>query len=213
MTACIAESGSYVVVAQASPTTSALSYIFSLLIHLIVLSAVVVAAVYLVRLTFWGYGSSRSLAPARPFEEPEPSIRFEQEVLVRIFALVGAALTVFLAKAIGLSIPELLTRSLSITNPIRFTALGIVSPAALGILVAWYFVAAIRNRDDRSLRVMIFVGGLMVFIFSDVYAAAVQAAGFGPTGALAPNVSFLLAVALYCVAKLPGRGLSHKQTR
>jgi hypothetical protein len=68
---------------------------------------------------------------------------------------------------------------------------------ALGIVVAAYFGRILGSRSPVAMRLLIFIGAAMIVEFTEMYAYAVANAGLGLSATLAPNVAFLVSMAMY----------------
>lgn len=173
-----------------------LAFLFTVVVHAILLGSLAFGLVKLVTITFFAHDTTG-----------------RYEWLYRTAALGTGALLALGSQATGVSLPDLINQSLSSpSKPLAIGVVGIATPAAVGLAFA-YYLRRQRGRQ-QAVRVMIFAGTLVTVVFADVYAAAVGAAGFGLSVNLLPNVSFLLAFGMHLwmggdlgqrVGSVPGR--------
>lgn len=113
----------------------------------------------------------------------------------RVLASAAAIFLYALSKASGLSMTDIMLRSLALTNPLTAGIFGALFPFLSGILVT--FLLLRRLRSGEAIRTIVFVSTLVVLEFSDLYAAA-----FGRTGGrlaieLIPNLAFMFGMLAY----------------
>ncbi len=150
---------------------------FIVFAHAILLFALITSFVMIIRTVFAAEGFER---------------------LARVFALLTAPLIVLGARAFDISIPDILLRALSLSNPFVTTTVGVIIPGGVGALAAWFFVRVLkRGNREIGTRIMIMVGALIMFEFGDVYVAALREAGTTVDRYLAPNIAFTLALFFY----------------
>ena len=131
------------------------------------------------------------------------AVHKEQELLEK-FILIISSMTGFLiyfgARALGLSIPSMMMKSVSITNPIRMTFFSIIIPWTVGTIVAWYFGWCLKKHIDIAFRVVILISAFIVTLFSDVYAASYTVSiNGGIDTSLLPNLTFTVGMGLYII--------------
>ncbi len=120
------------------------------------------------------------------------------ERLARAFAFFTAPLAILSARAFDVSLPEMLLRVLSVSNPVLTATAGVLIPGGAGVLAAWFFIRVINRGDrDSATRIMILIGTFLLFMFGDVYVAAVATEGAVVNKYLAPNIAFMLALFVY----------------
>lgn len=128
------------------------------------------------------------------------------ERLLRAAAFLSAPLLLLTATGLGMSFPEAIYQSLSVTNPISLGVFGFLLPGAFGVLLAWFFIRGLRRDDDVAVRVMILVSTAVMFQFGEIYGRAVSKSGSALGPHLLPNATFTLGLFLYSVLYYrPGR--------
>ena len=138
----------------------------------------------------WGYYNSRVVNDIPGVERAMRGIGFAIGLMIYIGA-----------RAVGLSIPQMLTSALSNINPLTVGFIGTLAPAAVGVLMAWYLVRQIDKDDLIAKRTLIILTGFILLMFGDIYVAS-----FGEyvereaiNRYLLPNLSFILGMGLYAV--------------
>lgn len=121
------------------------------------------------------------------------------EHIIRLSAFLAGPLVLLAGKAMGVSMIDVLFRSISLTNPFAMGFLGLLFPGALGVLLAWFFIRGLKRSSDIATRIMIFIGTTVMFQFGEVYAAAYQQSGGAIDANFAPNITFTLALLLYLI--------------
>lgn len=128
---------------------------------------------------------------------------FIQEQIMRSLAAACGLLIYVGAKAVGVSIPDLIIQSLSTTLPLSIGLLGIALPALSGFILAWYVVRFLNStnalRNVVGMRVLTLIMTFVFFLYCDAYIAA-----YGETRGilyLLPNLSFVLSILLYAIFK------------
>jgi hypothetical protein len=124
-----------------------------------------------------------------------------REQALRALAFCCGLLTVFGAKAVGVSITDLLARSLAEGTPFVLGFVGILLPGAVGAFLGWYFVRVAQRRENIGIRVLIFAAVLAITQFADVYATAIQSQGLDspPSPQMAPNIAFVVGLCMYII--------------
>lgn len=123
---------------------------------------------------------------------------FEKVILV-ISAMTGF-LIYFGARALGLSIPEMMMTSVSVSNPVKMAFFSILIPWSVGVAVAWYFSWCLSKHIDIAFRVVILISAFIVTLFGDVYAASYKVTtGGGIDTSLLPNLTFTVGMGLYII--------------
>lgn len=126
------------------------------------------------------------------------------EKTVRMSAFTSGFLIYYGSKALGISIPVLMIKSLVITNPFSIGLFGILIPSLTGYFVAWYCIRNIRKSDDIAARLIILIVTFIIVLFSDVYATAFDVIPMRETGleiTLLPNLTFTIALSLYLIVR------------
>ena len=121
------------------------------------------------------------------------------EQIIRGMALVAGVFAYLAAKALGVSIPTLLVKTVDDAHWFSLLFLGTLVPSAAGFLLIRYVMACMRKHDVIAVRVMLMVSALALVMFADVYVAAAGEAKLVDLRPLLPNVSFLLTMMCYIV--------------
>ena len=120
------------------------------------------------------------------------------EKLIRVLALVVGFLGYFGARAVGLTIPQMLFSALKESDPVWFSALSLIGALPLGLLVSWYLTRMLKKGDDFAYRFSILVGTFVTTLFAELLATALEV-GL-TTATLAPNVAFTIGLGIYLVS-------------
>lgn len=171
----------------------AISFVFAVVMHIALLSTIVLGLLALIRLTLMK--SSFLQFPHVDATASENGI----EVTLRTIAFAMGLLVVFGSRAAGVSFVNLFGQALFVTAPIRFGLTGVLIPAGLGVLVAWYFFRVLKRGDARAVRVLILIGTLTLAQFTDVYAAAISSSGLALSPSFVPNITFILGLGSYAI--------------
>jgi len=127
------------------------------------------------------------------------------EIVMRSLAAIGGLLTWAGSKALGLSIPELMLQSLSLSLPISIGLIGVIFPAGAGFLIAWYVVRQLHaleaTRDVIAARVLAMIVAFAFFVYTDTLLATFSAPGERTLVNLLPNLTFTTAILFYSVFK------------
>lgn len=127
------------------------------------------------------------------------STRSVSERIVRGLALVAGVFAYLAAKALGVSVPSALIRSVDDSHWFSLLTLGALLPSTAASFLIRYVMRCMRRHDCIALRVMLMVSSLVLVMFSDVYVAAVNQAKLNTLSPLLPNVTFLLTMICYVV--------------
>ncbi len=123
------------------------------------------------------------------------------ERLLRVAAF-GAGLLAYVgAKALGISIPELMASALAVAAPLSFGFLGVVFPALTGTFVAWFCLRLMRKDDNVAARGLVLFSTFFFTMFADTYANMASRATSTSVDLLLPNITFVLGVVLYTIFK------------
>ena len=127
------------------------------------------------------------------------------ERLVLTAAVMTGFLIYFGARALGISIPELLLPAVADPNPYKVGLIGTLTPAAVGVLVSWHGLRCLRKGVATSWRFLLLGTALVVTLFGDVYAAtfSVNFIKNGIDGALLPNLAFQIGMTLHLIFNYP----------
>lgn len=136
-------------------------------------------------------------------DERSNPLRRPQEMLMRGIAGVVGLLLYLGSRAIGLSVPELSFKAMSMSFPFAIAIGGILVPSAVGVLVSWFVVRHISGRtaakDAVAMRVLTMVMALVFFIYCDSWLYTFSEGGKALQ--FVPNLVFVLAALLYAVFK------------
>jgi hypothetical protein len=129
----------------------------------------------------------------------------ESEKFMRGLSAAAGFLIYVGAKAIGISIPDLLFRGLAISYPITIGLLGILFPAIIGYVLAWYVTRHLNSTDAMknvlAMRALTMIVTLVFFLYCDAYLATYGDRNEKDVVLLLPNLTFVLSVLLYTVFK------------
>jgi hypothetical protein len=128
------------------------------------------------------------------------------ERVIRVFALVAGFLIYFMSRAVGISIPDIIVKSLAGTTPLSFGIIGMLFPLILGIFAAWYCVDAMGRISNLPGRVAVLIATFILTLFTDVYVAVFKL----PTANklhtnLLPNLTFVIGLSLYMIFNVKRR--------
>lgn len=124
------------------------------------------------------------------------------ERLLRVAAF-GAGLLAYVgAKALGISIPELMASALAVVKPLSFSFLGVVFPGLAGTFVAWFCLRLMKKDDNVAARGLVLFSAFFFTMFADTYAnLAPQTASSTSVDLVLPNITFVLGIVLYTIFK------------
>ena len=114
------------------------------------------------------------------------------------------------AKAMNVTLTEWITRSVEGGSWFTFLSLGAVFPSIFGLLTAKYVVHYLKSADFIALRVILFMGSLILLQFCDLYIVTGLSAGLAVTRGLAPNLLFLTFFGLYIIFRYKPRSFDKK---
>lgn len=103
------------------------------------------------------------------------------------------------ARALGISIPSVMARSIATANPFGIAAMGLVFPSICGTAVAWFCLRMMKKDEDIAKRVALLLTTLIITMFSDVYIALAPDMGLTNGKYALPNVTFVLGVTIYTI--------------
>jgi hypothetical protein len=149
--------------------------IFSVLMNLLLASALVAFVFYGIRLVL--------------------NTADREEIFLRSAMALCGALVVLVIQLGGVTFAQTLVQALNRGSLLMLVAAAIV-PAALGAGLSHY-VSAQKQSDNKSIRIMAFVGTLTATAFVLLYATAVDASSFRPSPAVIPNVFFVVGLIFY----------------
>jgi hypothetical protein len=121
------------------------------------------------------------------------------ERMVRGIAIATGVLVYGAADAMGVSLTSFITSAISSSQWLGFVSMGIVFPSILGLVCASYIIKCLHRADDMALRIMLFLGTLIVLQYCELYINTNLKEGFEVTRKFAPNLTFLAALGLYLI--------------
>jgi hypothetical protein len=121
------------------------------------------------------------------------------ERLLRATGIATGLLAYAGARALGLSIPNLLASSLSTVRPISTGIWGVVAPATAGTVVAWFCIHAMRRDADVGKRTMNLFCAFVFTMFADVYTTVAGKISASDAQLALPNITFIIGVAFYTI--------------
>jgi len=125
------------------------------------------------------------------------------EKVIRTAAAMTGFLIYFGARAIGVTIPDIMMDAITASNPITFGFFAILMPTASGLLVTWYTIKCIKRNEDTASRIVIMLTTFILVMFADVYAATyindIETAHMKKS--LVPNLIFTISMSLYVIFK------------
>ena len=129
-------------------------------------------------------------------------LRRETDSLERLLlsASVAAGFLAYTAsRALGISIPTLMSSSLATSSPFGIAALGVVFPSAAGTFVAWFCLRMIKKHLDIATRGALLLTTFIITMFCDVYAALAGEIGVTNGRYALPNITFVLGIVVYTI--------------
>lgn len=123
------------------------------------------------------------------------------ERLLRVAAFGSGLLAYVGAKALGVSIPELMASSLAVAAPLSVGFLGVVFPALAGTFVAWFCLRLMHKDDNVAARGLVLFSAFFFTMFADTYAQMAPQATSTSADLVLPNITFVLGVVLYTIFK------------
>jgi hypothetical protein len=154
---------------------------FTALIHIIIVGGLVTKLIIIFNVVF---GAER---------------HFER--VVRASALTTGAMIFFGSRALGISMAELVVRSIRDYKPLSFGLANVVLPGTAGLVATSYFVHCLKRSSNVAIRIAILVGTWSVLQFGEVYMAALSTQGIEIGKANVANLMFTLSVSLYLILK------------
>jgi hypothetical protein len=133
------------------------------------------------------------------------------EKMIRTMSVATGVFVYGAAKATGVSLTVWVTKAVESGTWFTFLTVGTLFPSILGILVAKFVIRALKSADYMAMRVMLFMGSLILLQFCDLYIETGLKAGLDVTRHLAPNLLFLSFFGLYLIFKFKPQGFNKKQ--
>ncbi len=127
-----------------------------------------------------------------------------EEGLIRTMACATGFLVYMGAKAVGLSMPELMFKGLEQSAPIKISTLALILPGPVGWAVAWYCTSSLQSSKIIAARVVLLFSVFILTAFVDVYIATYAVSEFKGelNKALMPNLTFVVGILLYTIFKV-----------
>lgn len=130
------------------------------------------------------------------------------EKMVRALAVATGVFLYGAAKAMGVSLTVWITKAVESGTWFTFLTVGTLIPSILGVLVAKYVIHALKSANYMAMRIILFMGSLILLQFCDLYIETGLKAGLEITKQLAPNLLFLSFFGIYMVFKFKPKGFS-----
>ena len=132
-------------------------------------------------------------------DEQRRSTKREKEKAIRAFSMCIGFLIYFISRSSGMPIPELIFKSIKITNPFIFFLLNMMFPSLIGSFAAWYFIRVMKKGEDVASRAVVLFATIMLFLFIDVYTSSFKVED---QSVLIPNATFVIGIGLYVIFKV-----------
>lgn len=132
--------------------------------------------------------------------------------VIRVLSAVSGMFVYIGARAVGISIPELMLNGMEVA---QFAIVGlswVVLPSSTGVLVAWIITRQLHKGEDYASRIINMVLTFVIVMFSDIYVASYSYdhdSAFNK--ALLPNLSFILSLMIYIVLRYDAGGMRLNQ--
>ena len=126
------------------------------------------------------------------------------EKLMRIISLLAGFITFLGSRAVGLSVPNLLFKAISIHSLISISSLMcFIIPSFAGVFAAWFILKAINEpgQENISFRFLLMIVSLIIMLFIDIYISFFDKNLSNQINTyLLPNLLFVLSIMLYFMA-------------
>jgi|GEM_PF-5339985 len=167
------------------PPCGATSAVSDIMLHVLLVVTMLAFAYGLLRLTFDTGGN-------------------QVELVMRLAALATGTLVVVGSDAAGVGYSDWIMRSLATTKTLPVGIYGSLIPGAAGIALGWFIVRNLESRrSDLAMRFIALVGMLAFVEFVKSYLIGVQTRRLEAIAL--PNLSFVLSLLFYMVARIRSR--------
>jgi hypothetical protein len=112
------------------------------------------------------------------------------------------------AKAMGMSLTALMKWSVESGNWLTFSAIAIIIPSVLGVLLAKCALHVLKSGNYLAMRFLLIVGSVILMQFCDLYIEIGLTAGLRISKHLLPNLLFLSSFGLFFVFGFRTKGFS-----
>ena len=129
----------------------------------------------------------------------------DTEKFIRMLSLLTGFLLFLGSKAIGLSLPDTIFRSIVIPQLFSFsTVIQIIIPSCAGTFAAWFLLKFLKRKDrqDVAFRFFLILASLIFMLFAEVYIEVYKIDSISNqviNRNLLPNLTFVLALLLYTI--------------
>ncbi|MER7760196.1 hypothetical protein [Streptomyces sp. NPDC097619] len=165
-----------------------LTWIASLILHLIIVGSVAGCAAALVERM--GYGE-RSIRPGHGNERVE--------TVVRAVAAVTGLAGFFLLKMSDAAPVRHLVGPVRSENQLEFAGIAVAVPLLIGFITAAYYIRSTGVTTDRAIRLFVLVGTAVTACLVDVYVNAWFLAGFRRSQHLVPDLAVVAGVGIHTI--------------
>lgn len=129
----------------------------------------------------------------------------ESERFMRGLAATAGFLIYVGAKAVGVSMPDLLFKGLAFSYPVTLGLAGVLFPALMGYVIAWYVTRHLNSASEMknalAMRVLTMIVTLVFFLYCDSYLATYGEQNTKDIVFMLPNLTFVLSILLYTIFK------------
>lgn len=132
------------------------------------------------------------------------------EKMIRGISVVTGIFIYGAARSMELSLTEWIAKAIESGTWFTFLTVGTFIPSILGLLAAKYVVHVLKSANYMAVRVILFMGALILLQFCDLYITSGLRAGFGAIKPLAPNLLFLSFFGLYLIFRFKPKGFNRK---
>lgn len=130
------------------------------------------------------------------------------ERMIRAISIATGVFIYGAAKALGMTLTNLIKWSVEFEHWLTFMVVGIVIPSVLGILLAKYTLRVLKSGNYLAMRFLLIVGSVILMQFCDLYIEIGLTAGLQISKELLPNLLFLSCFGLFFVFEFRTKGFT-----